>query len=52
MSKCFRVSVGLKYEKTSFNTIIYGRFQGGGGQLGWVVVGGRGGRWWCYICSA
>ena len=25
---------------------------GGGGQLGWVVVGGSRGRWWCYICSA
>ena len=24
----------------------------GGGQLGWVVVGGSRGRWWCYICSA
>ena len=23
----------------------------GGGQLGWVVVGGSRGRWWCYLCS-
>ena len=38
--------------RLSFNTIIYGRFGGGRGQLVWVVVGGSRGRWWYYICSA